>query len=103
MADQIADAVIGKVAIDIVRLSKMQAPHKTGALQTSNHGPIRLGLAKFKIAYSTPYARRWEYETPPNGFREGKKSRYLRDPAEQMADPRRVVEILRSELENIHV
>lgn len=86
-ASEIAlDRVFGNAAIDIVRLSKMQVPHDQGTLQSSAK-ITRKGMSKFEIAYSTPYARRWEYNTPPGGFKKGRKSRYLRDPAEMIADP----------------
>lgn len=94
------DRVLGVAAIDIERLSKMQVPHDTGRLQSSGHHS-KIGLMKYHISYNTPYARRWEFETPPNGFREGRKSRYLRDPAELVAS--QLKDRLRVELRNIRV
>lgn len=80
-SDATMDRAFGAMAIDIDRLSKMQVPHDKGGLQ--NSGEVkRLGLKKFQVAYNKPYARRWEFETPRNGFKKGRKSRYLRDPAE---------------------
>ena len=81
--EQSIDRVLGTAAIDIERMSKMQVPHASGRLQTSGHHE-KTAPMHYVISYNTPYARRWEYETPKNGFKEGRKSRYLRDPAEQI-------------------
>src|SRR5438128_12456902 len=83
-SDAAMDMALATMAVDIERMSKMQVPHDTGALQ--NSGSIRRkGLKKYSVEYNKPYARRWEYETPRHGFKQGRKSRYLRDPAEMVA------------------
>ena len=74
------DRVLAQMAVDIERLAKQQVPHKTGALQTSGHFE-RMGFCKYRVFFNKVYARRWEYETPKNGFKEGRKSHYLGDPA----------------------
>ena len=81
------DKTMATMMSDIERLSKGQVPHDIGTLQAT--GRIRrLGALKHEIRYgeappaNAPYARRWEFETPPHGFQKGRKSRYLRDPAE---------------------
>ena len=74
------DRALGSMAMDIERLSKAQVPHDTGALQTSGRAK-RVGFLKHKVEFIKRYALRWEFETPPRGFKKGRKSRYLRDPA----------------------
>lgn len=97
---QAIDRVLGVAAIDIERLSKMQVPHDTGRLQNTGYHN-KLDLMKYRISYNTPYARRWEFETPPGGFKQGRKSRYLRDPAELVAS--QLKDRLKVELRNIKV
>lgn len=81
------DKSLATMISDIERRSKAQVPHDLGTLQSTGR-PKRLGLLRHEIRYGeappapAPYARRWEFETPPHGFKKGKKSRYLRDPAE---------------------
>ncbi|WP_438979903.1 hypothetical protein [Polynucleobacter sp.] len=69
---------------DIILLSVMRVPHDTGALQRSAK-PRRDGPFKYGITYgeepNVPYARRWEFETPPGGFKQGRQSKYLRSSA----------------------
>jgi hypothetical protein len=79
--DAAVDRALATMSTDIERMSKMQVPHDTGKLQNSG-STRRLGFKKFRVEYNTPYARRWEFETPSHGFKQGRKSRYLRDPAE---------------------
>jgi len=81
------DKSIALMMLDIERRSKQQVPHDKGTLQ--NTGRVkRLGLMRHEIRFGEGppadalYARRWEFETPPHGFKKGRKSRYLRDPAE---------------------
>lgn len=83
----VMDMALSNAATDIIRLSKMQVPHDTGNLQ--NTGKIkRLGVMKFEVSYNesglAPYARRWEFTTPPHGFKKGRKSHYLSDPGDQI-------------------
>lgn len=84
--ETVLDRVFANTAIDIIRLSKMQVPHLTGALQSSGK-IVRKGIMSYEVFYNTPYALRWEYETPPGGFKKGRKSRYLRDPAKHFTSP----------------
>lgn len=79
------DKAIFTMALNIERLSKMQVPHRKGTLQntgnTKREGPLRAVIEYGKAPPAdAPYARRWEFEQA--NFREGRKSRYLRDPAE---------------------
>lgn len=89
---QVMDKALNNVAINIVRLSKAQVPHDTGNLQNSNLLK-RIKLCHFEVSYNesgiAPYARRWEFESPPGGggFKKGRKSHYLSDPAEQETTP----------------
>ena len=83
------DKTMATMMSDIERRSKDQVPHDIGTLQ--NTGRIkRIKSLKHEIRFgeappaNAPYARRWEYETPPGGFQKGRKSRYLRDPAESV-------------------
>lgn len=79
------DKAIFTMALNIERLSKMQVPHDKGTLQRSGR-TVRVGPMQAEIWYGkappvdVPYARRWEYENA--NFKEGRKSRYLRDPAD---------------------
>jgi hypothetical protein len=79
--DAAMDMALAHMAIDLERASKMQVPHDKGGLQ--NSGSVRrMGFLDHRVEFNRPYARRWEYETPRNGFKKGRKSRYLRDPGE---------------------
>jgi len=86
--EMVFDLVLNNTAVDIIRLSKEQVPHDTGILESSGNYR-RKGIMKYEVAYNesgkAPYARRWEFETPKHGFKKGRKSRYLRDPAHQFA------------------
>ena len=79
------DKAIFTMALNIERLSKQQVPHDKGTLQNTGK-TTRIGPLQAMISYGegppaeAPYARRWEYETA--NFKQGRKSRYLRDPAE---------------------
>lgn len=77
------DRILATMAVDIERLSKTQVPQRTGALQSSGHIE-RLGFCKYRVFYNKVYALRWEYETPKNGFKNGRKSHYLGDPAKSI-------------------
>jgi len=85
------DKTLLLMGVDIRRLSADQVPHDKGTLRnTGARMPQRLGLLNYEIRYGeappsdAPYARRWEFETSPHGFKKGKKSRYLRDSAEKV-------------------
>ncbi len=81
------DKVLANMASDIERRAKQQVPHRKGTLQNTGRTK-RLGIMKHQISFgeappaSAPYARKWEYETPPHGFKKGRKTRYLRDSAD---------------------
>lgn len=70
-----ADLAIARMVADMERLAKSRVPLDTGALQSSGR-TRRIGLGKYKLAFSTPYARRWEFESA--NFKHGRQSRYLR-------------------------
>lgn len=83
--EAVIDREFGIAAIDIERLSKMQVPQETSRLQNTGYHE-RVGPMKYRLNYNTPYARRWHFETPPNGFKNGRKSHYLSDPATTIKD-----------------
>jgi hypothetical protein len=82
------ELALARMATDIERLASMQVPHDTGHLQSSIR-PRKVAEGHFVVEVGkypsfVPYARRWEFETPPGGFKKGRKSRYLRDSAENV-------------------
>lgn len=88
------DLGIGTMGIDMLRLVKIQAPHDKGGL--ANRATLRRrGLKKYRIIVDIAYARRWEFNEDivdrlgrhfgPATFKQGKKSRYVRDPAQLIA------------------
>lgn len=81
------DRALANVSAEGLRLSKLQAPHDQGALWAS--GTIkRKGVMKFEVSYNTPYARKWEFTEPKNGFTHpGAKSHYLQDPMDLVTSP----------------
>lgn len=96
------DRALNNAAVDIVRLSVAQVPHDTGTLQRSNRIK-RIGLMKFEVSYNTPYARRWEFETPPGGFKKGRKSRYLSDPGDLITRKANMVLLIHEAIRRIRV
>lgn len=70
-----------RMAADIHNLSKTQVPYDTGALSKS--GQLRQQGSNFIISYSTPYSRRWHFESA--NFKHGRKRFYLSDPAKMVA------------------
>lgn len=69
---------------ELMRLSQLEVPHDEGTLQ--NSGTVEtdnLGINGMKsviVGYHTPYAARL-HEHPEYHFREGRKGKYLEDPA----------------------
>lgn len=110
VSDELLDRSLANVAVDIVRRSKMDAPHDTGALSSSGK-MIRKGLMDFIIAFGggaeggggpdVPYALKWEYNTPPNGFKQGKKSHYLGDAAEKYTTLEHFSSVVKQQMEKV--
>lgn len=97
------DRALGRMAIDIERLSKEQVPFKKGQLKSSGYHH-RKGLMNWEVVYNKVYAlyqheggdgrrvvRKYSYP--------GKKKHYLKDPGEIVA--KRAVDYLRQEANNI--
>jgi len=108
-ADQNAmamDLALNNASVDILRLSKMQVPHDKGNLSSSGKYE-RKGLMSFFVSYNesgiAPYARRWEFETPKGGFKKGRKSRYLRDPAELIGSRANMTKLFKEAASRIRI
>ena len=80
VADDIKDIVseaVGKAGDELLRLSSLEVPHDTGALQAS--GNVSKDELEATVSYDTPYAVRL-HEHPEYRFQKGRKGKYLEDP-----------------------
>lgn len=70
---------ISLVADEILRLSALQVPLDTGALQNSGRVDLYPTHRYVEVGYHTPYASRL-HEHPEYNFQNGRKGKYLEDP-----------------------
>ena len=83
-SDAAWDMALGHMGIDILRLSQMQVPHKTGRLESSK--TLRqLGKKRWEIRYRTNYAETTHENRRGVRFHKGRKDHYLSDPGNQVA------------------
>lgn len=104
-AEQSADLVLNRMAIDIERLSKMQVPKDKGRLQSSGRHK-RTGKLKYEVSYNTVYAR-FQHEggdgrrTVKNYTTPGTKKEFLRDPGQTVVG--RAMSYIKAEMGRIKV
>jgi len=77
--DKNSKTALKKIANEVLRLSTMEVPHDTGALETSGH--TESGSSEFErlVGYNKVYAARL-HENPQYSFQGGRKGKYLEDP-----------------------
>lgn len=100
------DLALNNAAVDIIRISKTEVPHDTGNLQSSGYF-TKNGLMQYEVGYNrsgqAPYARRWEFETPPGGFNKGRKSHYLSDPVKLITRAENMYHLFREAASRVHI
>jgi len=76
------DAALVRMGLEIFRISQMQVPYRTGALQKSHAKPPvkQVGHLHYELRYDIVYARRRHFEKA--NIRGGRKTHYLSDPVE---------------------
>jgi hypothetical protein len=77
-AKDVIQKAVEDVALEVLRLSQIEVPHDTGALQNSGH------TEHFKehdeiVGYNKVYAAKL-HEHPEYHFQAGRKGKYLEDP-----------------------
>jgi hypothetical protein len=88
-SDQALDRALGRMAIDIERLSKEQVPHDKGQLKASGHHE-RVGFLNWRVIYNKVYAL-YQHEggdgrrVVRHYSKPGKKKFYLKDPGQIIA------------------
>lgn len=68
---------LGMIAGELLRLSQLEVPFKTGHLMQS--GSAQPQEDEFIVGYNTPYAARM-HEHPEYHFKNGRKGKYLEQP-----------------------
>ena len=83
-----------KAAQVLLEASQQQVPLDTGALMES--GRVEYDGESASVSYSAPYALRWHEEHA--NFQNGRKNKYLEDPANDGTVQARMIECIKSEL-----